>query len=380
MIAKYQQVKRLTTDTILAVTDLSFAIDDNVILQNLELRIPAGSFCCLLGNSGSGKTTLLRLLAGLQAGGSGRIELDGQCLMQQGRALVAPQHRGIGMVFQDYALFPNLSVAENLLFGMPKCTRITQRQTIQRLLSLIDLVGFEQRFPHQLSGGQQQRIALARSLAASPKFMLLDEPFSNLDQEQRLKIAQHVKRILKQQQITTLMVTHDQREALMIADYVGVLVNGRLLQWDTPYALYHRPHSRQVAEFIGEGQWLPVHVADAENLLTPLGAAVSTRSLFCNALDCCRQQPNQQLYLRAEDVELTAWDSSLAEGTVCAELSEEVFMGYARYFYITLLRAAKGFQPIDLSIPLLCRDPDLQVGDKVQLKWCLNEPILFADT
>ena len=382
--ANFYPVSQSNEDCFLQLSQITCQFDDKTILNNLHLQLPRGSFCCLLGNSGSGKTTLLRIIAGLQGCQQGQIKLDGRTIMLQGKANLPPHQRGIGMVFQDYALFPHLSVRDNLLFAIHKCTKITAQNLLDRLLSLVNLQGFEHQFPHQLSGGQQQRIALARALANHPQLMLLDEPFSNLDQEQRLNMARQVKKILRQQHISTLMVTHDQKEAMMIADYVGIMRHGQIIQWDTPYNLYHRPTSAAVAEMIGEGQWLPAMIASGQSILTPIGEVQSDRWLFCRAIQCCRKDTKQKLYIRTEDVEIVRMNNNETtdtEKSVKVRVEEQNFIGFATVCYVQILNTIAPFEePLQLSIPLLCRDPDIHVGDTVNLHFCINEPILFPQS
>jgi iron(III) transport system ATP-binding protein len=241
-----------------------------VVLSDFSLSLAQGEIACLLGPSGCGKTTALRAIAGFHPLQSGRI-----CLMQDevGRAgyQLAPEHRNIGMVFQDYALFPHLSVAENIGFGL---YRRSTREREQRVVQMLELVGMKElahSAPHQLSGGQQQRVALARALAPQPSLLLMDEPFSNLDVTLRERLAIEVRDLLKQTGTTAVIVTHDQQEAFAVADRIAVLAEGRLQQWGTPMQLYHRPENRFVARFIGEGMMLRGRVGDAGQVQTELG-------------------------------------------------------------------------------------------------------------
>ena len=244
-------------------------------VQSVALALQAGQLGVLIGPSGSGKTTLLRAIAGLEHPQSGRILLDGQVLDGPGIRIAAEERR-IGMVFQDFALFPHLSIEANIGFGLRQehGDKPQRRRRVQEMLELVGLAGMEEKFPHQLSGGQQQRVALARALAPQPRLLLLDEPFSSLDVELRERLAEEVRRILKQAGITALMVTHDQMEAFAVGDVVGVMQQSRLEQWDEPYALYHRPATRFVADFIGHGIFVPgALVSDSAGIAmdTPLG-------------------------------------------------------------------------------------------------------------
>ncbi|WP_034292293.1 ABC transporter ATP-binding protein [Herbaspirillum sp. RV1423] len=246
-------------------------------VQSVSFRLRPGELGVLIGPSGSGKTTLLRAIAGLEHPQHGRILLDQQVLDGPGVRIAAEQRR-IGMVFQDFALFPHLCIEDNVGFGLRDAGKQERRRRVQEMLVLVGLEGMQEKFPHQLSGGQQQRVALARALAPQPRLLLLDEPFSSLDVELRERLAEDVRRILKQANITALMVTHDQMEAFAVGDVIGVMQHGRLEQWDQPYALYHRPGTRFVADFIGHGMFVPgilVRNRDSDDgafiMETPLG-------------------------------------------------------------------------------------------------------------
>lgn len=222
---------------------------------NLSLR--EGQFLALLGPSGCGKTTTLRLLAGFEVPDSGEVEIGGQVVNAPDRH-IPPERRSIGMVFQEYALFPHLTVAANIAFGLPRGS--DKKRRVQETLDLVELPTIGDRMPHELSGGQQQRVALARALAPKPALILLDEPFSNLDAGLRVQVRAEVRRILRQAQATAIFVTHDQEEALSLADEVAVMMAGRVVQTDTPQKLYRRPLTREVATFLGDTNFLPGQV------------------------------------------------------------------------------------------------------------------------
>lgn len=240
----------------LDVQDVHIAYGGPDIVKGVSLELDIGSIGCLLGPSGCGKTTLLRAIAGFEPVRAGEISLGGR-VVSSACCFLPPEKRRVGMVFQDLALFPHLSVADNIAFGLRHLAAGTRRKRVAELLVLIGLEASGPLFPHQLSGGQQQRVALARAMAPRPELLLLDEPFSSLDMEIREKLAREVGRILKQEELTALLVTHDQFEAFAMADEIGVMAEGTLQQWDTAYNLYHRPRTRFVADFIGEGVLLP---------------------------------------------------------------------------------------------------------------------------
>jgi iron(III) transport system ATP-binding protein len=239
-------------------------------LDGLTLTVGAGRIGCLLGPSGSGKSTALRCIAGFERPDAGEVRADGERL-SGGGTWVPPERRRIGMVFQDFALFPHLDAAANVAFGLRDANRDARRRRAAELLELVGLSAETARYPHELSGGQQQRVALARALAPRPRLVLLDEPFSNLDADVRMELAQAVRAALVAEGATALLVTHDQREAFAIADEVGVLRAGRLEQWDAPWKLYHSPRTRFVADFVGEGSFIPGTVLGPGRVSTELG-------------------------------------------------------------------------------------------------------------
>ncbi len=242
-------------------------------VDRVSLSLAAGEIGVLIGPSGCGKTTLLRAVAGLEPVAGGTIDLGGELVGASGFSL-PPEARRIGMVFQDYALFPHMDVGRNVAFGIHELPRAEQAARVAEVLALVGLSGSQARYPHELSGGQQQRVALARALAPRPRLMLLDEPFSNLDADLRERLAHEVRGILKRAGATALFVTHDQLEAFAIGDRIGVLHEGHLHQWDDSYALYHRPATRFVANFIGHGVFAPATLVQGAGGVvahTPLG-------------------------------------------------------------------------------------------------------------
>ncbi len=227
-----------------------------VVVDALSLSLPAGGIGCLLGASGCGKTTVLRAIAGFEPLREGRVVLAGHVLSTP-EGTVPPERRGVGMMFQDYALFPHLDVAGNVGFGLARLSRAARDARIAEVLALVGLADRAGSYPHELSGGQQQRVALARALAPSPSLLLLDEPFSNLDIDTREHLAGELRAILKRTGTTALLVTHDQAEAFAMADAIGVMDRGRILQWADAQTLYRAPADRFVAGFVGRGSVVP---------------------------------------------------------------------------------------------------------------------------
>jgi iron(III) transport system ATP-binding protein len=298
----------------------------------VSFGLRVGDIGVLIGPSGCGKTTLLRAVAGLEPLSGGSISLAGQVVSSPHRAL-PPEARQIGMVFQDYALFPHLDVQGNVGFGISHLPRAERASRVDEMLALVGLAGQQSRFAHELSGGQQQRVALARALAPKPRLLLLDEPFSNLDVDLRERLAHEVRSILKAANTTALFVTHDQLEAFAIGDQIGVMQQGRLHQWDDAYTLYHRPASRFVAEFIGHGVFAHalIRQVNGHTLVdTPLGqltdvAECPLPSAFANG--AC------DVLLRADDI---VHDD---DAPVKAQITRKAFRG-SEFLYT--LRLATG--------------------------------------
>ena len=274
---------------------------DRPAVHDASLTLRAGDIGVLIGPSGCGKTTLLRAVAGLERVSHGEIRL-GDEVVSSARVHLPPEQRRIGMVFQDYALFPHLDVARNIAFGLRHLGAAERAARVAEVLKLVDLAGSEKRYPHELSGGQQQRVALARAMAPSPRLLLLDEPFSNLDVDLRERLAHELRGILKNAGATALFVTHDQLEAFAIGDQIGVMNHGHLHQWDDAYTLYHRPATRFVADFIGHGVFVPARIVASgagAQVDTPLGP-------LQNLTDCplpgAYPQGQCDLLLRADDI------------------------------------------------------------------------------
>src|SRR5688572_10375573 len=252
---------------LLEVTGLGHSYGNHQVVRGLSFSLPGGAIGCLLGPSGCGKTTVLRCIAGFEHAQQGSIRINGREV--SGAATLPPEKRRIGMVFQDYALFPHLSVRANIAFGLRAAAGRDAR--VAELAALVGLASSLDRYPHEISGGQQQRVALARALAPRPDLLLLDEPFSNLDVDLRERLSAEVREIIKASGATAVLVTHDQQEAFAMADEIGVLHDGRIQQWDSAYNLYHRPVNRFVADFVGQGVFLPATAINSHQLEIELG-------------------------------------------------------------------------------------------------------------
>jgi iron(III) transport system ATP-binding protein len=268
------------------------------VLRGVNLIVPAGSLSAVLGLSGCGKTTLLRAIAGFERAGRGRIAL-GTRTLDDGHSYVPPERRGIGYVPQEGALFPNLSVQANVAFGLSRAQRRTN--VVEELLEMVGLTTLARRYPHQLSGGEQQRVALARALARRPEVLLLDEPFSSLDASLRTTVREEVSALLRKQGATTVLVTHDQEEALSLADSVAVLRDGVIVQQGTPAELYSTPVDARLASFLGaanlleatfEGDWAHTVLGQLQLHPDPHRAPGLTRGTVIVRPEQLRVSPN----------------------------------------------------------------------------------------
>lgn len=279
---------------LLEVSNIDKFYSDLHVVKNVSFTLEAGEIGCLLGPSGCGKTTLLRTIAGFEEIATGSISIDGTEVA--GSAFVPPEARNIGMVFQDYALFPHLSVRDNVAFGLESLSASERQNRIADLLETVGLGDELDKYPHELSGGQQQRVALARALAPEPQLLLMDEPFSNLDVALRESLSAEIRDILKARNITALMVTHNQNEAFAMADKVGVLSCGVMQQWDTAHAVYHRPANTVVAGFVGEGTFIKGVVNNSHSLSCALGTLEGRLSTSCD------EGEEVSILIRPEDV------------------------------------------------------------------------------
>ncbi len=269
------------------------------VVRGVSLVVPPGDILVLVGPSGCGKTTTLRLIAGFERLNSGLIEIDGRVAADDALHL-PPERRRVGMVFQDYALFPHLSVGQNVGFALGKSR--PDRDRISQLLTFVGLPGQEQKMPHELSGGEQQRVSLARALSTQPAVLLLDEPFSNLDAALRAGMRSEVRSLLKSSGTTAVFVTHDQEEALLLGDHVGVMCDGQLEQIGTPEDIFHRPQTRFVAEFLGQTRFVPGRV-------TPDGISSALGYLAWRASSPVDSEV--EIALRPDDVTFVEDDSYL---------------------------------------------------------------------
>ncbi len=302
------------TTAAVAANGLRCLFGDVVAVADLTLEVQEGELFALLGPSGCGKTTSLRLIAGFEHPAAGTLRLHGGLVASQDR-FVPPERRGVGMVFQDYALFPHMTVAHNVAYGLPRSDARERR--VHEVLELTGLSGLGERSVYDLSGGEQQRVALARALAPSPRVLLLDEPFSNLDPALRATVRTEVREIVKRAETTAILVTHDQEEALSIADRIGFMWKGAVEQVGTPDDLYSTPATLNAARFIGDANVLSFAV-DGGRLRTPFGEFDAP-----NDVDCCA------LVIRPEDIQVLA-------GGVPGEVLQREYYGHDQVLGVRL--------------------------------------------
>jgi iron(III) transport system ATP-binding protein len=258
--------------TALIIDEVSHRFGATVALNAVSLTVAKGEILCLVGPSGCGKSTLLRVAAGLEPLQVGRISIEGRAVAEAGKPELPPEARNVGFLFQDFALFPHLSVLENAAFGLHKLAPAERRQRARAALARVGMEEMARAYPHTLSGGQQQRVALARAMAPGPGLFFLDEPFSGIDARLRRRLLEDTWRLLKDSGSASVVVTHDPEEAMLLGDRVAVMRAGRILQVGTPDAVYRRPESAFVAEFLGEVNKFRGTVNGAGTVETPLGA------------------------------------------------------------------------------------------------------------
>ncbi|MCE9934181.1 ABC transporter ATP-binding protein [Aeromonas salmonicida] len=306
----------------LQVENVSCRYNGRNVLEQLSLSVADNEIVCLLGASGCGKTTLLKAVAGLLPLAEGEIRL-GAALLDGPGVSVPPEARNIGMIFQDYALFPHLTVADNVGFGLTRLDRPARQQQVEEALTLVKLQGLGDRYPHQLSGGQQQRVAIARALVCKPKLMLLDEPFSNIDTQVRMKLILEIRTLLKQQGIGAIFVSHSKEEAFAFADRLALFRAGHIEQVGQPEQLYRRPQNRFVAEFLGGVNYLAAEVVDSHSVKTALGVVSGTEPHGRNLGELLQLmlRPQQLLLEAVVDGELTVLEQQFL-GHHCRVLFE----------------------------------------------------------
>jgi iron(III) transport system ATP-binding protein len=339
------------------VRDLEHAYGANRVVRGLGFALDPGRIGCLLGPSGCGKTTVLRCIAGFEPIDAGTIALSGRVVSEPGR-LTPPEHRRIGMVFQDYALFPHLTVGGNIGFGLARRPAPERVARVAEMVAMVGLAGADHVYPHELSGGQQQRVALARALAPQPDLLLLDEPFSNLDVDLRERLSIDVRRIIKDSGTTAILVTHDQHEAFSLADEIGIMAGGRIEQWDSAYNLYHRPATRFIADFVGQGVFVRGVATGPRHLATELGELDADEPLRIAAGEAV------EVLLRPDDIvhdDGSPWQ---------AEVASKAFRG-ADFLYT--LKLASGTEVLSL-VP---SHHNHAIGERIGIRLAIDHVVAF---
>jgi len=312
---------------------------DVVAVNRIALEVNRGEMLTLLGPSGCGKTTTLRCIAGLEKPEEGDIIIDGKPMLSQG--FVPPSKRGIGMVFQNYAVWPHMKVYNNIVYGL-KIQKISRQQIREKALKVLDLVGLnglEDRYPAQLSGGQQQRVALARALVGNPKVLLLDEPLSNLDAKLREELRFEIKSLVRRMGITSVYVTHDQAEAMVISDRIVVMEKGDVVQIGTSQEIYQKPANRFVADFIGTMNFMPGQVVEAQGGTDVAGIRTEfSEKLLCRTPDTRAATPGQKVYasIRPEDVQVFAEPPQARENVFKGTIVHKAYLGNFLYFFVSV--------------------------------------------
>jgi iron(III) transport system ATP-binding protein len=310
-----------------------------VAVNHIQLEISKGEMLTLLGPSGCGKTTTLRCIAGLEKPEEGDIVIDGEPMLSEG--FVHPSKRGIGMVFQNYAVWPHMKVYKNIVYGL-KIQKIPKREIeerAQQVLELVGLSGLEGRYPVQLSGGQQQRVALARALVGNPKVLLLDEPLSNLDAKLRERMRFEIKSLVRRMGITSVYVTHDQAEAMVISDRIAVMDSGNVVQIGAPQEIYEKPANRFVADFIGTMNFISgevvqvLHGTDAIYVRTEF-----SEKMLCKTPAITAATPGEKVYasIRPEDVEVFAEPPQARENLFKGTIVHKAYLGNFLYFFVSV--------------------------------------------
>lgn len=341
----------------LSISNVSSDYQGLVILHQLNLTLQQGEIVALLGPSGCGKTTLLKAIAGLQGISQGSIKINGQVLSGEG-VFIASEQRGVGMIFQDYALFPHLTVGDNILFGVKGLNKLERQTRLEDMLELVKLTGLGERYPHELSGGQQQRVSIARALAYEPELMLLDEPFSNIDAQVRHEMMLEIRAILKQRNVSAVFVTHSKDEAFVFADKLALFEQGHIVQHGAAETLYANPHSRYVADFLGTTNYLPVTVSSDLQLESPLGVLTSA-SLLPHVAGT-----HGQLLLRPQQIALQADIQGQAN------IIDRRFLGTVCHYKVN-----QNGVDLEVSSPVMNFEP----GQRVQLTVVGHPFVVFND-
>jgi putative spermidine/putrescine transport system ATP-binding protein len=351
-------------DSFLSIQHVKKTFGDLTVVQDFNLDVGTGEFVSFLGPSGCGKTTVLRMVAGFEEPTAGSIVIAGKDVTR-----LKPNQRNIGMVFQAYALFPNLTVAQNIAFGLKVAgvPKVDADKRVVEMLDLIKLPQFGDRYPYQLSGGQQQRVALARAIAPKPKLLLLDEPLSALDAKVRVSLRDEIRAIQKELGITTVFVTHDQEEALSISDRIVVMYGGKAEQVGTPFEIYNRPSTKFVANFVGTLNVLEGTVTDASSGKVKVGAG---EVVLAGKLNGSKAGDTLSLALRPEAISLGRQPGR--DATLGGEISEVSFLGS-----VIRVRVGLGKEAVSLDTFNSPASPPPKVGEKAEISFSPDDVLVL---
>lgn len=349
----------MTANPFLSVSNLSAGYDRNsMVVDNVTFDLEEGELGCLLGPSGCGKTTILRAISGFQDLDLGTISLAGKEISRPNN-ITAPEQRNVGMVFQDHALFPHLTITQNVGFGLSKLTKEVRNERVMSLLELVGMQDYKSKYPHELSGGQSQRVALARAIAPQPKLLLMDEPFSNLDSELRETLGYEVRALLKELGTTAIMVTHDQHDAFAFGDKIGVMSKGNLVQWGSSFNLYHAPNSRFVANFIGDGVFVNGKIIGDNTIITNFG------EIRGEIINVDNSGEGVEVLIRPDDVKYDP------ESSIQGEVVRKAFKGAQTLYTIMTSNG-------DALISLLPSHDDYEIGDLIGVSIKADHLVCFA--
>lgn len=301
------------SDIKLNLESVKIKLDSKIVLDNVNLKINSGEIVSLMGSSASGKTSLIRSIAGFHNITSGVIRIDNQ-IVNDFNKCVDVAERNVGVIFQDLALFPHLTVRENILFGLHKEDTAQKQKRAQKLEELLNIENITDRYPNQISGGQQQRVAIARAIAPKPNILLLDEPFSALDYELKDNLMSDIMKLIKSEKITAILITHSAEEAFKMSDKIAFISNNTITQFANPYDIYHRPNSKEIANFFGISSYIKAKITDSSHISCVLGDFVGIADRFKNGAEV-------DLLIRPDDI--IHDDDSLFS----AKVTEKTFRG-----------------------------------------------------
>ena len=340
----------------LNLQSVKISLDSKVILDDVNLKIDTGEIVSLMGSSASGKTSLIRSIAGFHNISSGVIQIDGQIVDDSIRRSDVAM-RNVGVIFQDLALFPHLTVRENICFGLNNIDSAQQQNRAKKLEDLLDIENITNRYPNQISGGQQQRVAIARAIAPKPNLLLLDEPFSALDYELKDNLMNDIMKLIKSENITAILITHSAEEAFKMSDKIAFISNNTITQFANPYDIYHRPVSKEIANFFGISSYIKAKITDSSHINCILGD-------FVGMVDQFNKDDKVDLLIRPDDI--IHDDDSLFS----AKVTEKTFRGSDFLYRLELKDGQKIF----------CYAPshhNHQVNEVIGIKLDLDHLVIF---